>query len=64
MIKFNKQTLASAATCILTIMGLGSHLVVNHLEAELRVQCQSQDWPDYAHDAHVDFCHASGYPVK
>jgi len=64
MIKFNKQTLAVSAASLLTIMGLGSHMMVNHLEAQLQEQCQSQDWPDYAHDAHVDFCHASGYPVK
>ena len=64
MIKFNAKSLAAGAAVLLAVMGVGSHLMVNHLESELQAQCQAQDWPAETHDLHVDFCHASGYPVK
>ena len=54
---------AAGSIVLLCIMGAGAHITVAHLERELKIQCQSQDWPIEQHNAHVDYCIANGHSV-
>ena len=56
-----------AAICGLTAVCGTAFLVAvfvpNNLEAELKKQCATRDWPAHQAQAHVDYCMSLDLPV-
>jgi len=49
---------------MMVIIGIGSNAMVHKLDQKVRQQCVTHDWPNEAHEAHIDWCSANGYAVE
>ena len=64
---FNNPFAAIAVGCIagFSIVGLHANIVdyAASIDEAFAKQCATQDWSAHQHDAHVEYCLASGHAV-
>ena len=58
------QFVGCGVALLLSIVGIGAQVGTARLEQAVRQQCVTHDWPNEAHEAHIDWCSANGYAVE